>query len=76
VYPLPAKAARVQGAVTFQAVIRKDGHVETLQLVSGPPLLVKAAEDAVQQWLYKPIMLNGNPVEVVTTVSVNFTLSQ
>jgi TonB family protein len=76
VYPPLAKAARVQGAVTFQALIGKDGHVETLQLISGPPLLVKAAEDAVQQWVYKPTMLNGNPVEVVTTVSVNFTLSQ
>jgi periplasmic protein TonB len=50
--------------------------VQELQLVSGPPLLVQAAIDAVKQWVYSPTLLNGNPVEVLTEVNVNFTLSQ
>jgi TonB family protein len=75
-YPPLAKAARVQGTVRFEATIGKDGHVENLQLVSGPPLLVQAAMDSVRQWIYKPTLLNGQPVSVVTTVDVNFTLSE
>jgi TonB family protein len=76
VYPPLAKAARVQGTVTFEALIDTDGHVQNLQLVSGPPLLVPASMTAVQQWVYKPTLLNGNPVEVITTVDVNFTLAE
>ena len=76
VYPPDAKAARVQGTVRFTATIGKDGRVEDLQLVSGHPLLAAAASDAVKQWVYKPTLLNGNPVEVVTQIDVNFTLSQ
>jgi len=76
VYPPLAKAARVQGTVKFQATISKDGTIENLQLLSGPPLLVQAAMQAVQQWQYKPTLLNGDPVEVITTIDVNFTLSQ
>jgi TonB family protein len=76
VYPPLAKAARVQGTVTFEAVIDVDGRIMNLHLVSGPPLLVQAAMQAVQQWVYKPTLLNGNPVQVVTTIDVNFTLSQ
>ncbi len=76
VYPPLAKAARVQGTVTFEALIGTDGHVQNLQLVSGPPLLVPASMTAVQQWVYKPTLLNGNPVEVITTVDVNFTLTE
>lgn len=75
-YPPLAKAARVQGAVTLQTVIATDGHVENVQLISGPPLLVQAATDAVKQWVYKPTMLNGAPTEVTTTVTVNFTLQE
>jgi TonB family protein len=75
-YPPLAKAARVQGTVRLETLIGKDGHVENLQMVAGPPLLVKAAMDAVQQWVYKPTLLNGNPVEVITTVDVNFTLAE
>jgi len=75
VYPAQAKAARVQGIVTFTATIGKDGHIENLELVSGPPLLVQAAMEAVRQWVYKPTLLNGQPVTVVTTIDVNFTLS-
>jgi TonB family protein len=75
-YPPLAKEARVQGTVTFGVTIAKDGTIANLNLISGPPLLVQAAMQAVQQWQYKPTLLNGQPVEVVTTVDVNFTLSQ
>ena len=76
VYPPLAKAARVQGTVKFEAQIAKDGTIQNLHLISGPPLLVQAAMQAVQQWQYKPTLLNGEPVEVITTIDVNFTLSQ
>jgi len=75
-YPPLAKQARVQGTVKFQAIIGKDGTIQNLQLLTGHPLLVPAATDAVKQWLYKPTLLNGEPVEVVTQIDVNFTLSQ
>jgi TonB family protein len=75
-YPPEAKAARVQGKVRFDATIGPDGHVENLQVVSGPPLLVNSALEAVQQWVYKPTLLNGQPVKVITRVDVNYTLSQ
>jgi protein TonB len=76
IYPPLAKAARVQGTVKFQATISKEGTIENLQLLSGPPLLVQAAQQAVVQWQYKPTMLNDSPVEVITTIDVIFTLSQ
>ncbi len=76
VYPQLAKQARVQGTVSFMAIIGKDGSVQDLQLISGHPLLVQSAQDAVKQWIYKPTLLNGNPVEVTTQIDVNFTLSQ
>jgi protein TonB len=75
-YPPLAKAARVQGTVKFEATIAKDGTIQNLKLISGPPLLVQSAMQAVQQWQYKPTLLNGEPVEVLTTIDVNFTLSQ
>ena len=76
VYPALAKQARVQGQVRFTAIINKDGTMQNLQLVSGHPLLVPAATDAVKQWVYKPTLLNGNPVEVITQIDINFTLSE
>ncbi|HZU29186.1 MAG TPA: energy transducer TonB [Bryobacteraceae bacterium] len=75
VYPPLAKQARIQGTVRFTAIIGKDGTIQNLQLVSGHPLLVEAARQAVSQWVYKPTMLNGEPVEVVTQIDVNFSLS-
>jgi protein TonB len=75
VYPPEAKAARVQGLVRFNATIGPDGHVQNLSVVSGPPLLVNSALDAVRQWVYKPTLLNGQPVTVVTVVDVNYTLA-
>lgn len=76
VYPPLAKAAHVQGSVEFQATIGTDGAVKNLQLLSGPPLLVRAAMDAAKQWTYKPTLLNGSPVDVITTIDINFTLDQ
>jgi protein TonB len=75
-YPALAKQARIQGTVRFNAIIGKDGTIQNLQMVSGHPLLVQAATEAVKQWLYKPTLLNNEPVEVITTIDVNFTLSQ
>jgi protein TonB len=76
IYPPIAKSARVQGTVTLQATIGTDGSVQNLQLLSaGSPLLVQSAMDAVKQWVYSPTLLNGNPVTVVTTIDVNFTLA-
>ncbi|HOL72230.1 MAG TPA: TonB family protein [Bryobacteraceae bacterium] len=75
-YPPLAKQARIQGVVRFTAIISKDGTIQNLQLISGHPLLVPAAQEAVKQWVYRPTLLNGEPVEVVTQIDVNFTLSQ
>ena len=75
VYPALARQARVQGAVLLQAVISRQGTIENLQVLGGPPLLVKSALDAVRQWRYRPYILNGEAVEVETRITVNFTLS-
>jgi periplasmic protein TonB len=74
-YPPLARQARIQGSVVLQAVISKDGAIENLRLVSGHPMLAPAAIDAVKQWRYKPYILNGEPVEVETQITVNFTLA-
>jgi protein TonB len=73
VYPPIAKAAHVQGAVIIHAIISKQGTIENLNVVAGPPMLRGAATDAVQRWRYKPYLLNGEPTEVDTTITVNFT---
>jgi TonB family protein len=73
VYPDDAKAAHVQGVVVLHAVIAKDGTIEKLTYISGPPPLVVSAIEAVQQWKYKPYLLNGEPTEVETTINVNYT---
>ena len=74
IYPPLARQARIQGRVVLHAIIDKDGRVSELQVVSGHPLLVKAALDAVQNWRYQPTILNQEPVEVDTTIDVNFVL--
>jgi protein TonB len=74
IYPQIAKTAHVSGTVLLHAIISKDGSVQELQYVSGPPLLMKAAMDAVREWRYQPTLLNGEPVEVETTISVIFSL--
>ncbi|HLY92289.1 MAG TPA: TonB family protein [Candidatus Angelobacter sp.] len=75
-YPMIALKARLQGTVLLHAVISKEGRIENLQLIEGHPMLVEAAINAVRQWQYKPYMLSGEPVEVETTVSVNFHLNR
>jgi periplasmic protein TonB len=74
-YPPLARQARIQGSVILQAVIAKDGSIQNLKMVQGHPMLAPAAMDAVKQWRYKPYFLNGEPVEVETQITVNFTLS-
>jgi protein TonB len=74
VYPPLAKQARIQGTVRFNVVIAKDGTIQNMTLVSGHPLFVQPSQQAVSTWTYQPTYLNGEPVEVVTTVDVNFTL--
>jgi len=74
-YPYAAKAAHVQGPVVLAAIISKAGVIEDLHAVTGHPLLVGAAVEAVRQWRYRPYILNGEPVEVETQITVNFTLS-
>ena len=76
VYPPLAKQARVQGVVRFNALIGLDGAIKALQLIEGPELLTPAATESVKQWVYRPTLLNGDPVEVVTHIDVNFTLQQ
>ena len=73
-YPQIARTARIQGAVVLHAVISKSGAIEQLQVVSGHPMLTQSALETVRQWKYKPYYLNGEPVEVDTTITVNFTL--
>lgn len=75
-YPQLAKMARIQGVVRLEAVIDKDGTIKDLKMVSGHPLLVKSAIETVSRWRYQPTLLNGEPVEVVTEIDVNFTLSE
>src|ERR1700684_1627788 len=76
VYPPLARQTRISGTVRLHAIISKSGSVESLEVLSGHPLLVRAAMDAVQQWRYKPTLLNGEPVEVDTTIDVIFSLNQ
>ena len=75
IYPPLARVAHIQGAVMLRAVISRRGTIENLQVISGHPMLVRAAMDAVLQWRYRPYVLNGDPVEVETQVTVNFSLS-
>lgn len=74
-YPPLARQARIQGVVTLRAQISKAGDVVNLQLVSGHPMLAPAAIEAVKQWKFRPYLLNGEPIEVETDITVNFTLS-
>ena len=76
VYPLLARSAGIQGMVKFTALIGKDGKIQNVKLISGPPPLVDAASDAVKRWIYRPTLLNGQPVEVITQINVNFTITR
>ncbi len=76
VYPRMAGITGVQGEVKLHAIIARDGRIMSLNLISGHPLLARAAEDAVSQWRYRPYYLNGEPVEVETFITVHFTRGQ
>jgi TonB family protein len=75
IYPPLAKQARISGVVHLSALIGKDGTVINLAVISGHPLLIPSALDAVKSWVYQKTLLNGEPVEVITQIDVNFTLS-
>ena len=74
-YPTLARQARVQGTVELRAIISKAGTIENLVVVRGHPMLAPAAIDAVRQWRYRPYLLNNEPIEVETEITVNFVLS-
>jgi TonB family protein len=75
IYPASAESAGIQGTVLLRAIVSTDGSIMGLTVLSSPdPLLADAAMEAVRQWRYQPTLLNGQPVEVVTTISVNFRL--
>ena len=76
VYPPLARNARISGQVKLEGIIGKDGRIQHLRVLSGHPLLTQAALDAVRQWVYKPTLLNGEPVEVIAPIEVNFTLGR
>ena len=75
VYPVPAKLAHIQGKVVLSAIISKEGTIENLRVLTGHPMLVGAAIDAVSQWRYRPYILNNEPLEVETLITVNFVLA-
>ena len=75
-YPTIAKTAGIEGAVLLRAIVSREGTIEHLQVISGHPLLVRAAIEAVQQWHYRPYVLNGQAVEVETEITVNFQLNR
>jgi protein TonB len=75
-YPAIALAAHVQGTVALEATISTTGHIEDVRVISGPPMLIAAAVDAIRQARYRPFLLNGTPVQVETTISVRFTMGE
>ncbi len=74
IYPAIAKSARIQGTVVIEATISRQGTIENLQVTEGPPMLRQAAIDAVAAARYRPFLLNGEPVEVQTSIRVIFSL--
>ena len=75
VYPQEAKDGKISGSVVMKALIGKDGTIRDLQVLSGPNELQRSAVDAVKQWVYRPYLLNGEPTEVETTITVTYTLA-
>ena len=75
-YPPAARAHRIHGTVRFQAIVGKNGHVERLRLMSGHPLLRAAARKAARQWVYRPVIHNGQPARVATVLEVAFDLNR
>lgn len=75
-FPSEAKAKNIEGTVTLGAVVGNDGIIQSLSVLSGDPLLAESALEAVRHWTYRPLTVNGIPVEVVTEIDVNFTCPQ
>jgi periplasmic protein TonB len=75
-YPRLAREARISGVVHLIGTIAKDGTIRDLRLVDGHPMLARAALEAVEQWVYEPTLLNGEPVEVIAPIEVSFTLAR
>jgi TonB family protein len=75
-YPETAKERHIEGPVVVQALISKDGFVDRVHVIEGNPQLRNAAAEAIQRWRYKPYLLNGHPVEVATTITVEFELDE
>jgi len=75
-YPALARAARISGVVNLVGVIGRDGRIEKLEVISGHPLLIRAALDAVRQWIYRPTLLSGEPVEVIAPIEVRFKIGE
>jgi protein TonB len=74
-YPLLARQMKVQGIVSLQALISREGAIQELRILSGPTILATAAREAVKQWHFKPYLQNGQPVETQARITVNFTIS-
>ena len=74
-HPMLARQMRVQGSVILQALIGRDGMIQNLRILSGPPILANAAEEAVRQWHFKPHYVGSQPVETRANITVNFTIS-
>jgi protein TonB len=75
VYPEEARSTRISGTVRLHVIIGREGRMKSLEIISGHPLLQQAALDAVRQWTYRPTLLNGEPVEIDTTIDVIFSLN-
>ena len=75
VYPVEAKKEKIQGTVTLSVVINKDGSPESIKVTGGPKELQQSALDAVRQWSWQPYLLNGDPIEVLTTVNIVYSLA-
>jgi TonB family protein len=76
VYPEAAKVDHVEGHVVVKAIISSSGTVQDVRVIEGDPLLRSAATEAISKWRYRPYLLNGQPVDVATTITVDFTLNR
>ena len=74
IYPSQARTARLEGSVVLQATVAENGTVHDVKVISGPPLLARAAESAVARWRYRPFLLNGKPIPMRTEITVDFKL--
>jgi protein TonB len=74
-YPRLARSARIEGVVLLEGTIAKDGTIQNLRVITGHALLTQAAVNAIEQWVYEPFLLNGSPIEIVTTFTLTFSMN-